>query len=154
TPRPTDRAHRSSCASSPPPPPTRASRRCWRRCPCWGLARERRASGRRAPPPVVGGFRCRGVQARATKPAKRGANLKMTLNPVTRPRDARSERHPLRDTLLGAFVLLEPMLGRARAATPSSLAPVSTDAELLDVCLGVLALAWRLEGVLLAVRAS
>lgn len=79
-------------------------------------------------------------------------------DPVTEPRDAGSERHPLRDVLLGAWAGLGPLLAairdRGRAAEPSGPPVVSTDAELVDVCLGVLAVAWRFEGVLLAVRAA
>lgn len=79
-------------------------------------------------------------------------------DPVTEPRDAGSERHPLRDVLLGAWAVLGPLLesirARGRAARPSGTPVVSTDAELIDVCLGVLAVAWRFEGVLLAARAA
>jgi len=75
-------------------------------------------------------------------------------DPVTDARDAGSERHPLRDVLLGAWAGLAPLLASIRAAEPSGTPVVSADAELLDVCLGALAVAWRFEGVLLAVRAA
>jgi hypothetical protein len=76
------------------------------------------------------------------------------LDPVTQPRDAGSERHPLRDVLLGAWAGLGPLLATVRTAAPSGPPVASADAELVDVCLGVLAFAWRLEGVFLAIRAA
>jgi hypothetical protein len=81
------------------------------------------------------------------------------MDPVTGPRDAGGERHPLRDVLLGLWATLGPMLARARAASatatrPSAVTAAPSDGELVEVCLGVLALAWRLEGVLLAAAAG
>jgi len=71
-------------------------------------------------------------------------------DPVTGLREAGSDRHPLRDALLGLHALLMPM----RMKVGDAPAGPAADDPLVDVFLGVLAVAWRLEGILLAVQAA
>lgn len=76
------------------------------------------------------------------------------IDPVTDARAAFDERHPLRDALLGLGAVCAPLLARVRRGDTTALPDGEGDPLLVDVCLGILALAWRVEGVLLAAAAE